>query len=113
VKPRNEHGPAGSSPPGRHAEIAIPDTAATLPPQEPAAACIVTDGGNGGGDLCGLCGAVADPRERLRQLLAERHEAWKAGCRLSRDARRDAELAAFYAGWEQGVAAGLERGRAA
>jgi hypothetical protein len=60
---------------------------------------------------CPACGH--DEITALRQVLDERHEAWRAGRCVAQDALETAELRGFAAGWSQGLAAGAERVRAA
>jgi hypothetical protein len=47
---------------------------------------------------CPACGH--DPITALRQVLAERQEAWRAGRRVRRDVIERAEMRGFTAGWE-------------
>ena len=53
-----------------------------------------------------------DPIAALRQVLAERQEAWRAGCRVRRDALERAEFRDFAAGWELRGEYEAERGAA-
>lgn len=63
--------------------------------------------GIAGDGPCADCGH--DHVAALHQLLRERHDAWRAGRRVARDALEAAELRGFAAGWTQGLAAGRER----
>jgi hypothetical protein len=56
---------------------------------------------------CPSCGH--DPVAALRQVVAERREAWRAGRRARRDVLEQAEFRGFCAGWEQAMEAASER----